>query len=386
MAFTEKYVSHTGSGTNTGLSEANAMTWAQMVTDINATLGTGCRYNIKATGTYSISSGNDMGGVGGSTASPIVLRGYKTTPGDGYLGRDATGALITTNMPLIHYTSNGSLRTFKEGVIESLNVLASARDDFAISLNYKMGLIGCRVENSYNNSSSGAVRMEEATVVFECDLLMTGGGGSGRAIVELTGQIIRLDSCRVTTTTANGIGIKGSYGCGLFGCLIKGPGTGSGIYFDGSNPCCNLRNNTIVGWTDGVKFNNSVSEHPNWICGNMITDCAGYGVNFTTTSMESIIGPNRTRDNALGDTNNAAQNWLQAGRIIPLVTTDTGGPTSDYVNPATNDYNLIPASPGKGVNVPKISDMGAYGLPDPAGGGGGTAVFNPLGTTIIKPA
>jgi hypothetical protein len=78
-------------------------------------------------------------------------------------------------------------------------------------------------------------------------------------------------------------------------------------------------------------------------------------------------------------------NWLSVGRFYSQVTTDTGSATSDYTNPTTNDYSLVATSPGKDANKPYSLDMGAYGI-FPTGGGGGTAVFNPLGQFIIRPA
>ena len=72
-------------------------TWGQMVTEINTGVGAGIRYNVKADGTYTRSAFDSMwSAVGGTVTSPLCIRGYKTVIGDGYLGRDATGALITS--------------------------------------------------------------------------------------------------------------------------------------------------------------------------------------------------------------------------------------------------------------------------------------------------
>jgi hypothetical protein len=194
---------------------------------------------------------------------------------------------------------------------------------------------------------------------------------------------VRLDSCRIicSCSTCNGITVEAF--TAIYGCLIKGAGGAVGININDSNRAPFIRNNTITGWQDGIYFNQSMN-HPSFSCGNMITDNARYGVNFATATCPGIVGVGRVRDNVSGDINNGTQDWLQAGRIIPMVTTDTGGPETDYVNAAANDYSLIAASPGKGTNRPKIADMGPYGLPDPSGGG--AAVFNPLAQTIIRPA
>ena len=107
MALTEKYVSSLAGGSGDGNSAGSAYTFGQMVSEVVSLSGAGKRYNIKADGTYVRTSGDNMDVSPASSANPTVLRGYKTTPGDGYLGRsNSNGALITTNMPLITYAVN----------------------------------------------------------------------------------------------------------------------------------------------------------------------------------------------------------------------------------------------------------------------------------------
>jgi len=84
MAITERYVTTTGAGAHDGTSEADAFSWAEMITDLN-TPRVGYRYNVKQ-GTYSLSATTTLTGDGTAT-SPNIIRGYKTTIGDATLGR-----------------------------------------------------------------------------------------------------------------------------------------------------------------------------------------------------------------------------------------------------------------------------------------------------------
>jgi hypothetical protein len=91
MAFTEKYVSSLAGGSGNGLTAGAPFTWQQMITEIQSVTGTGgrgFRYNIKADGTYNRGAAqDDCNSCSGTNASPIYMRGYLTTIGDGYLGR-----------------------------------------------------------------------------------------------------------------------------------------------------------------------------------------------------------------------------------------------------------------------------------------------------------
>jgi hypothetical protein len=166
--------------------------------------------------------------------------------------------------------------------------------------------------------------------------------------------------------------------------LIKGCGGGIGIYQAEVDRPFNLINNTITGWLDAIYLH----SNPNWGCfmwGNMVTDNAGWAVNAGAIGDGNVvfIGPNRVRANTLGIVSPAADtDWSKQARYWPLVT----AAGADYTVPASNNYNLLATSPGRNMNVPAYSDLGAYGGQDPAGGGGGSAVFSPLRNFIIRPA
>ena len=167
-------------------------------------------------------------------------------------------------------------------------------------------------------------------------------------------------------------------------CLIKGAGGSRGIEVTDNIPT--IFNCTITGWQDGLYLSSTQDRMP-MIWGNMVTDNSGYAVNGTSNGM-AYIGPNRVRDNTSGTivAGINSSNWLAIGRFWPLTTTDTGGPESDYVNAAGGDYNLVGTSPALDTSYPKFADFGAYHAQTTVTGGGGSAVFHPLKTFIIRPA
>lgn len=389
MAITEKYVSSLAGGSGNGNTEGTAYSFSQMLSLISAgATSIGFRYNIKADGTYSRSGGDDFAGSAGngSATSPLVIRGYKTTIGDGYLGRDSGGNLITTNMPLVNYNpgGNGWFKPPQFSVVESLHLQGYADGEF-VTINNNAAIVGCRVLFNGSNGGGGCARLGGDNVVsFENDFIMT-GSGSTFFITNNTAGGLRMDSCRLITSHPACSGHRADQKSFFYGCLFKGAGGPYGMYTDQTNRGNSIRNCTITGWVDGIRVTGPLTE-PTWFAGNMITDCSGYAVNLASLSWMGILGPNRVRDCALGILPASVPDWSQAGRIIPLVTTDTGGPESDYVNAATNDYSLVSTSPARNVNLPPWSDMGAYDMKDPTGGGGGTALFHPLKPFIIHGA
>ena len=386
MAFTEKYVSSAASGSGDGLSAGSPFTFTQMISEINGGSGAGKRYNVKADGTYTRTTNDSMWGATGTSTSPVYIRGYKTTPGDGYLGRDSTGALITTNLPVVNYTDN-RLEMAQRMVFESMNMSYTATGsggDVFVNVNHFCAVIGCRFATARTSTDTRIGGLGgDYCVNFENDYFLTATSGPNTDMCYTNNSGVRIDSCRfICSCTTMRSCLRLDAGNIVYGTLIKGAGAGAGIYFDGGRPCY-VRNCTVTGWQDGVFWNTTTPDSMSWICGNMLTDNNRYGINLSTGSVWcGIIGPNRTRSNVSGDTSASTFDWANAGRILPLITTDTG---SDYTNAALNDYTLISSSPAIAENRPKYSDLGAYGLEHSAGGGALT-VLHPLIPQIIRPA
>jgi hypothetical protein len=393
MALTEKYVSALAGGSGDGLTAGTPFTFDQMKTEMLSASGTGGqgkRYNIKADGTYTRSAGDDSFGssTAGTQVLPIVLRGYKTTIGDGWQGRTSNnGPLITTNMPLINYTGNNRWSGCKYTCVESLRFTGTT-DSSLLDLESQGFVVGCSLTNAPTSSSDQyALRIRESTIAFECDITCNATGSAGGSCIRADAGNVKIDACRVISNHASVNGIKVERNTVITRCLLKGAGGSWGIWGDNdSYRNMYIRDCTITNWGDGIHCDNTSTsmDAPIFVNGCMITDCSGYAINFVNpTQSFGMVGINRVRDNVSGNVNNGATNWLTVGRIYSLVTTDTGSATSDYTNPSGNDYSLISTSPGVGVNAPYYSDLGPYGR---APSGGGTAVFNPLGQFIIRPA
>lgn len=370
MALVERYVSTTGAGAHDGTSEANAFSWTEMVTD-SATSAAGTRYNIKNDATYSRTTASDSLG-GGTSTSPKIYRGYSSAIGDGYQGRtNGNGPLITTNMPVITYTTGRITTIGLNMIIESLNVTSQVTGSSG-TINPQSGvqLLRCKVDNTGTVSTALGIITSGNNQVIECDI--TQSGASGGVAVSMGGGII--EHCRIKSTSSHGVLCAGAaaffvnkntiYECGADGVNVNNV---SSIPY--------IMGNTIVGNTgDGVDI---VGAHtsPGLVEGNMITDNGGWGVNLNSSNSLISLGYNRTRDNTSGKYSNSTD-WA-AATSWGDVTTDTGGQSTDYVSASTDNYALISESPGTSAAFPYES-MGAYQRSQTS-----SVSFGPLSGTLL---
>lgn len=354
MAFTEKYVSVAGGGAHDGSSEANAYTWAEMVTALNllAPAGAATRYNVKQ-GTYTFAASTTLSGDGTATY-PIVVRGYKTTIGDATLGRSSDGTLDTSNMPTLDL-SGGSYQIAASGsqyiTFEALNI-TSARAGDAVALGTQANVVNCKVANSSTNAAATAILGGSGSRIVACDL-STGASGGTAAMNCGSGNFII--GCRIKS--AGAIGINASSVTAI-GNVIYECGT-SGIDITSTSGASLIAFNTIVGCTgDGINMPASLTAAHN-IFANHITDNGGYGSDFnTSTAYQAFYMYNRTRDNTSGATN-GANDWVSGTASVKDVTTDSGGASTDYRDQTTDDYRLIASAAGVGQSFLLQGNIGA---------------------------
>lgn len=372
-AMTDRYVNSAGSGAADGTSEANAMSYATF-TDYMTTGGSflataGDRFNIMP-GTYSRTTTTDTWSNGGSATSPVIVRGYGVTAGDGYQGRtNGNGPLITTNMPTISYTS-GVLSLGGNFIVLQTVKVTSTRNGSAIGTSGTDNVVwACDLSNATSGSSGNVFSATGRVLLSNCDFALTNGGNAGSSAVTFSTQGSRILACRVKSTAvgisnaANSLTISGNT---IFAC------TSHGIDLTGTGAYTNIFGNTIVGnGGDAIRVvTGSTVTHQIW--GNMITDNTGAGVNAVSTGNSVVLGYNRYRDNGGGNVANGGD-WTTV-TDFGSVTTDTGGPETDYQNAAGNDYRLIASSPARSAGLPASASMGAL-QPAATGGSGTSSTF-----------
>ena len=367
MAITEKYVTSAGAGAHDGSDDANAFSWAEMVTDINAGGKAGNRYNCRNDATYSRTTTTDTLTGDGTATSPIIIRGYSSSITDGYQGRTSgNGALVTTNMPAITYTTGALSGGGSDFIIyESLNISGAPSSGTISGIGAGCAVARCVVVNSSTNAAAVGIRAGAATIIFDCDVSLTGASG-GTAAIHTTSTFLRAVANRVKGGPAIGINVNNSSGHVIVDNVVYAS-TGIGIASANTGGPCVIYGNTIVGGTsDGIDIVTGTTVLQ-CIINNMITDNGGYGIDGVSAANAIFAAYNRTRDNTSG-ADNLATDWLAATKY-GQVTTDTGGASTDYTNSGGNDYSLIAASPATDAGQPAYRDIGALQRQEVAGGG-----------------
>jgi hypothetical protein len=357
MAFTERYVTVAGAGAHDGTSEANAWTFAEMIT---AAPSGGTRVNVKA-GSYSVGA-YTLGA--GTAAAPFVIRGYNSTPGDlDNLGRDATGALVTTNMPDI--TLSAAWVPTAQVLLQNLDItgalssalLNSAGADF-------FNLLSCRVVNTQNNAAAACLRADNDCQVINCDFECTGAAHGFPVYLSGPGC---LHNCRFKGVDADAL-LQVDAGR-VEGCVFIGNGSNKGLVFIAGSSEHRVIGCTFYNLTTAIEFPNLVNTEIGVVINNHVTDCSKFidSLYSGTALIPLIIYNNRTRDVTTLLTGIES---IEAG----AVTTDTGGASTDYTNAGADDLTLISGAPGLLTGMGLNTDIGALQrLVTPGGGGGQTS-------------
>lgn len=357
MALTERYVSSTGTDTwANATNSATPASWATMLTDAVA----GDSVNIKQDGTYTLAASSVMTAAG-STTSPIVLRGYKTTIGDGNTGRtNGNGALTVTNMPVISFDATFKLTVLGATILESLNI-STNNSATSVSLGANCVVRNCKIANPSNNSAAGIFTATAGpSVIIGNDLLLTNANAASVNIngSNITHRIIanRLQGGIAISTTSGHI-------ISAFNVFL---GTTTHIRTTSAAGMVTSISDDLQGASaDGVAIvTTSTALH--CFANGMLTDNGAFGINFTSAAAEAVIASMRYRDNTSGPTN-LGTDWVSA-TSWDIVSTDTGGPETDYTDAATQDFRLISASPAKAAGILPYLDIGALQRQEAGGG------------------
>lgn len=364
---TEWYVNNAGSGSGTGTSEANAMSYTTfsdyMAAGGSFTATAGDRFNIKGTITGRTTT-NDVWVNGGTITSPVIVRGYNSTIGDltSLARTNGNGPLDTTNYPSISYTTGFIQINANFLLLEALKVSSantgSGNGTIKLITGTNDALKRCYIINSGTNANSTALAVANVSHIVDCDVSLTGASGGNAAISTTVSGGARIVGCRITGGPS--VGISGAPGVVAFNTIYSS--AGNAINLTSVSTLSAVLYNTIVGGgADGINVVTSTTQNQ-LLVGNQITDNTGDGINMVSTSNGAFAANNRFRDNA--STYNNFGDWITATSYND-VTTDTGGPETDYMNFSGNDYNLIWESPARGAGNPLYADIGALQAPTP---------------------
>ena len=362
MAFTEHYVSVTGAGAHDG-TVGDDWTLAEFIT-ASSGLGAGDSVNV-ISGSYS--SGAATMAASGDVSQLFRIRGYASSIGDLEApGWNADGTLNVTGFPVITLTALFAV----DGVfviLQNLSFTASACSAVMVggTSGDQITLLECKVINSTNNSSAGAVRLDNNCKVLNCDLECS--GAAHVLVLDIDSSAI-IAGNRIKGVEANQIFCQSGQGGTVVGNLFQGA-SGAGIGYnceDSSNYA--LINNTFYDLGRAISLPNAAATTVVLVSmNNHITDCVEHINNlYSGTATKAIIEVNnRVRDNT------TERIGIGDGALVGEVTTDTGGASTDYTDAGSNDFTLISAAPGKATGMRQYTDIGAYQRQEAGGGGGG---------------
>jgi hypothetical protein len=360
MAITERYVTHDAAGGGDG---SSGSPWT--MTEARAAAAAGDRVNVKK-GTYEFAA--SWTATKGSVTQPIIWRGYNTAIGDlDNVGRaSGNGALIITDFPVINMAAGQfwSMNASDQFSIAQCLDIRTAVSGIGIYAPGRGALINCKLSNTSDNAAAVAVRFGQSTsAVLNCDIVCSGGTSA----VTVNAHQIVLHSCRITSA-AKGVSWGGNYyAISIVGNVFRT--TGNAIDMTGSTTTVYnafICGNTIyaAGASPIVGPNAAGTGNMVMYCvDNHITDSTGYAFDSAykaTADNPGIFAYNRTRDNTSG-----AIDGFGDWPLVNHVTTDTGGPETDYVNAASGDFNLISGAPGRGTSSMPYRDIGAVQHADP---------------------
>jgi hypothetical protein len=337
VAITERYVNTTGGGAADGTSDANAWTLTQAFANAVA----GHRVNVKA-GTYTRTASDALTGLG-TTASPIIYRGYSSTIGDlEPYSRNAggCGSLITTNYPVIAYNATFGMTPATNTIFQDC-VITGNISGAVVTMGTLGAMATCSVTNASTNAAAVAIAGNTGMICWNCDVALTGASG-GSAAINNGGAAGRVIDCFVTGGPNHGILIAGAnaviIGNFVYNCAgdgIKDTNNGTKTYYG----------NTVQNCTSNGIEPSATSANCQMFVNNHITDCGAWGINSSGGTSNLFLAHNRTRDNTSGAVTGGGD-WA-GGTTYSHVTTDNGSSTSDYMSPSTQDYRLAGAAVGE---------------------------------------
>jgi hypothetical protein len=265
-------------------------------------------------------------------------------------------------MPTFSYSGTGAFSVSGNYIVfEAMHITGTKSGSVSTFSGAGTILYSCIFENATSGSGGIALYASGSSILVEnCDVKLTNGGNAGSYALGAAGAGAKFIGNRVKSSMH---GIMVASASHLFSNQIINS-AGVGITNNSSNVGFIVGNTIVGGSSDGIAL--AVTAGVQLIVNNCITDNSGFGINLNNSGATAMIGFNRTRDNGAGAISGATD-WVSAAGW-GAVTTDTGGPETDYTNASATDYRLISTSPAISVGIPSYRDMGA--LQHQATGGG----------------
>lgn len=361
MALTVRYASSAGGGAHDGTTEADAWSFAEMLTNAAAGQIVNFKGNHTLTGAASFTNN-------GTATSPIKVRGYASAAGDGYQGRtNSNGPLVTTNFSVWTCGTNEVNGSAKNYIIYEAIQFLSSRNGNAILAGEDCLFARCAFENSSTNAGASCVAAPFGRAYFyDCDIAMTGASG-GSAALEVSGNGLGIIACRVAGGTARCVLISGTSHIMILGSVLIKGATG-GIVTDAAGSRYTVFGTTIVGnsGSGAVLGDGLVGLNGFFNC--LFTDHGAYGLNFFDDDIPTILGGNRYDRNTSG-AKTGASDWREGTSWSEDTTSATQG--NEYEDYASNDFRLKSGSPAREIAVWPFRDIGAVQHEDSGGAGGG---------------
>jgi hypothetical protein len=353
MAITEKYATSAGAGAKNGVDADNAWDWATMLTTADA----GDRVNFKGNHTL---TANAIFAHAGNVTRPLILRGYATNIGDGYLGRtNGNGPLILTNMPVITGGAYGlTMPSFS--IVESISI-TSTKNSAVLSGGGNGAIVRCKAVNTGNDAASVAIYTAGYGICFDCDAVLS--GAAGLAAITTTGSGAWVVDNRADGGAAAGIQVYAT--CAVIHNQVFTTGTDAILanttsqYLLYGNTCVQSGSDGIHAITGPARLGVAIN--------NLLTDNGAYGIYAVDAATPLFSAGNRTDRNTSGKSSGATD-WLAAtcygDNTTVLANTSTPG-DNEYVGPGSDDYRLKLASPARAAAALPYLDIGAVQRQEP---------------------
>jgi hypothetical protein len=344
MAFTERYVTQAAGGSGDG-SIGDPWTIAEGFANIVE----GERLNIQSDGVYNIAGlTQSNAGTAWASANLIVFRGYNSSIGDldGQGRNSSDGSLDTTDFPSI--ISSGSIVPNARSIFMNLNISGSVNGIlFGGAANDNIEIVHCKVVNSANNANAIAIEFDNFCGIVNCDVECTGADHNAVCSGDSSTRMLYN---RIKATAASESVVFMRFGS-FVGNSVTAAG-GVGVEFESAFPTTAtngalIASNTIYNASRAFDFASIATTMAGVnVINNHVTDCTYKYYISAATALFMIEQNTRSRDITSGNNN------LDDGSInMGEVTTDTGGPSTDYEDASIGDLRLISAAPGIDAGV-----------------------------------